>query len=427
MGSRSARETAAMRAVRMLRTADRQYKRYEQPRRCGPCAVAGDAIGAKKFVNRQRKIKYCLQNGRTGDKLVPMEIWKIDQNFAPGKVRTEGDVVHYALPCVPFDLYGIFYDEAEKQFARLPADVAAATSEGVVWLRKHTSGGRLRFSTDSDYFEVAAQYKMFEPYSHMPLSGSCGFALVDETDPAAPFLAGEMRAEATNAEGFASSCLLPGDKMRQYTLYFPLYNEVTGVQIGLKEGAAVQGGRAYRKGGPVLYYGSSITQGGCASRPDNCYPAYISQWTNTDYINLGFSGNGKAEPAMVEYLASLPCRAFVCDYDHNAPDAEYLEKTHRPLYETFRAAQPQTPILFMTKPDFENEPQADLRRSIIRATYEYARKNGDKNVYFLDGETLFGKEDRMHCTVDKCHPNDLGFYRMAKAVYAKLCEAKVFD
>ena len=91
------------------------------------------------------------------------------------------------------------------------------------------------------------------------------------------------------------------------------------MQIGLKEGAAVQGGRAYRKGGPVLYYGSSITQGGCASRPDNCYPAYISQWTNTDYINLGFSGNGKAEPAMVEYLASLPCRAFVCDYDHNAP------------------------------------------------------------------------------------------------------------
>ena len=130
------------------------------------------------------------------------------------------------------------------------------------------------------------------------------FALVDETDPAAPFLAGEMRAEATNAEGFASSCLLPGDKMRQYTLYFPLYNEVTGVQIGLKEGAAVQGGRAYRKGGPVLYYGSSITQADVHPDPTNCYRPYISQWTNTDYINLGFSGNGKAEPAMVEYLAS---------------------------------------------------------------------------------------------------------------------------
>ena len=356
-----------------------------------------------------------------------MEMWKIDKNFAPGNVQADGNVTRYALPCAPFDLYGVYYDEAEQRFARLPADVAAATSEGVVWLRTHTSGGRLRFATDSDYFEITARYHNLEIYSHMPLSGSCGFALVDETDENRPAFVASFRAEAVNKDGFTGSAALAGGKMRQYTLYFPLYNEVTGVQIGLKEGAKVTGGRPYREGGPVLYYGSSITQGGCASRPDNCYPGYISQWTNTDYINLGFSGNGKAEPAMAKYLASIPCRAFVCDYDHNAPDADYLQKTHRPLYETFRAAQPETPILFMTKPDFENEPQAKERREIVRATYDYARKNGDGNVYFLDGETLFEKEDRMHCTVDRCHPTDLGFYRMAKAVYAKLCEAGVFN
>lgn len=355
-----------------------------------------------------------------------MEMWKIDKNFAPGNVQADGNVTRYALPCATFDLYGIYYDAAEQRFARLPADVAAATSEGVVWLRTHTSGGRLRFATDSDYFEITVRYNILEVYSHMPLSASAGFVLIDETEESRPVFAGAFRPEAANKEGFTGSVLLAGDKMRQYTLYFPLYNEVTGVQIGLKEGARVAAGRPYRPGGPVLYYGSSITQGGCASRPDNCYPAYISQWTNTDYINLGFSGNGKAEPAIVKYLAAIPCRAFVCDYDHNAPDAEYLQKTHRPLYEAFRAAQPDTPVLFMTKPDFDFDPQAKERRAVIRDTYDFARANGDKKVYFLDGETLFGKADRTHCTVDRCHPTDLGFYFMAKAVYAKLCEAGVF-
>ena len=229
-----------------------------------------------------------------------MEMWKIDKNFAPGNVQADGSVTRHALPCAPFDLYGIYYDDAEKRFARLPADVAEATNEGVVWLRTHTSGGRLRFATDSDYFEITVRYNILELYSHMPLSASAGFVLIDETDENRPVYVGSFRPEAANKEGYTGSALLAGGKMRQYTLYFPLYNEVTGVQIGLKEGARVTGGRPYRAGGPVLYYGSSITQGACASRPDNCYSAYISQWTNTDYINLGFSGNGRAEPAIAE-------------------------------------------------------------------------------------------------------------------------------
>lgn len=115
-----------------------------------------------------------------------MEMWKIDKNFAPGNVQADGNVTRYALPCAPFDLYGVYYDAAEQRFARLPADVAAATSEGVVWLRTHTSGGRLRFATDSDYFEITVRYNILELYSHMPLSASAGFVLIDERRKAAP-------------------------------------------------------------------------------------------------------------------------------------------------------------------------------------------------------------------------------------------------
>lgn len=113
------------------------------------------------------------------------------------------------------------------------------------------------------------------------------------------------------------------------------------------------------------------------------------------------------------------------DYDHNAPDAGHLRRTHRPLYETFRASHPHTPVLFMTRPDFEFDATSAARREIVRETYENAKQRGE-NVYFLNGETLFGKDDRMHCTVDCCHPNDLGFYKMAKAVYAKMKETGIF-
>ncbi len=359
-------------------------------------------------------------------KLIFMNMQKIDKNFAPGNVQTDGAVTRYTLPCAPFDLYGVSYDDSEKRFSRLPADVAEKTSEGVAYLRPHTSGGRLRFSTDSKYLEISVRYNLMEVFSHMPLSGTSGFTLIDETDENSSFLAAAFRPETANSDGFFGSAALAGGKMRQYTLYFPLYNEVTGLSIGLQKGAALTGGKPYKKGGPILYYGSSITQGACASRPDNCYPAYISQWTNTDYVNLGFSGSAKGEQAIADYLASIPCRAFVCDYDHNAPDPDHLLKTHRALYETFRAAQPKTPVLFMTKPDFEYDAFAAKRRELIRATFDFARRNGDFLVGFLDGETLFEKEDRCHCTVDTCHPNDLGFYRMAKAVYKKLCELDVF-
>lgn len=352
-----------------------------------------------------------------------MEIWKIDKNFAPGNIATDGDVRHFALPCAPFDLYGIFYDGEEGKFLRMPKKTAAAVSEGVALLNTHTSGGRVRFSTDSDYFELAVSYKNFEQLPHMSLLAKCGFSLVDETDETPRFVR-SFRPETTSKQGFCGSCSLPGT-MRQYTLYFPLYSEVTGLTVGLNAKADVKGGKKYAEGAPVLYYGSSITQGACASRPNNCYPAYISGWTNTDYINLGFSGNAKGEKAIADHLASLDCRLFVYDYDHNAPDAGHLRRTHRPLYETFRASHPHTPVLFMTRPDFEFDATSAARREIVRETYENAKQRGE-NVYFLDGETLFGKDDRMHCTVDCCHPNDLGFYRMAKAVYAKMKETGIF-
>jgi hypothetical protein len=136
-----------------------------------------------------------------------------------------------------------------------------------------------------------------------------------------------------------------------------------------------------------------------------------------DYINLGFSGRAKGEPIMADYLASLKAQIMVLDYDFNAPDVEWLKATHYPLYQKIRTAQPNVPIVFMTRPNFLYDPKnSKPRREVIYNNYLKAKLAGDENVYFIDGETLLGKTDWDMCTSDNCHPNDLGFYRMAEKV-----------
>ena len=120
---------------------------------------------------------------------------------------------------------------------------------------------------------------------------------------------------------------------------------------------------------------------------------------------------------MVAYLASLDMSVFVCDYDHNAPSEEHLAATHWPLYCAMRKAKPDLPIILISAPDVLHNPDWFApRREIVRATYLRAKEAGDENIYWIDGGELFAGEDADSCTVDGCHPNDLGFYQMARAI-----------
>lgn len=352
-----------------------------------------------------------------------MKIGEIDKALAPQESGSRGGGKRfYTLPCAPFDIYGVSYFEEEKRFSRMPERAAAAVSEGVHALSSHVSGGRIRFSARAKEIYIKAEWAQLAPFPHMPLSGVCGFTLLKETDKGCTFVK-NFFPEVTESDGMERSAPLP-EGFNDYILWLPLYNGLKSLEIGFDEGAEVSGGRKYSYTLPVLFYGSSITQGGCASRPDNCYAAYLSKWLNTDFINLGFSGSAKGEPAMTEYLSRIPCAAFVCDYDHNAPSAQHLENTLYPLYETFRAAQPKTPFFFVSKPDYDSDQKInERRRKVVKDAYKKALAAGDKNVYFTDGKKLFGSKDRENCFVDGCHPNDLGFYRMAKMLYKPLKEA----
>lgn len=355
-----------------------------------------------------------------------MDISKIDKNFAIGQIYDDGEMRYYNIPCEPFDLYGVYYEKDTDRFVRMPSAVADKVSKGVSGLNAHTTGGRIRFSTDSRKISIAVTYDWLDEMSNMPLIGSSSFVLVAEIENGfehvSTFYPRNSVYDETAKKGYSATGYLYGE-MKNYILFFPLYNDVKSLKIGLDKDAVVTHGTKYREDiKPILYYGSSITQGGCASRPDNDYQAIISKRNNIDFINLGFSGNAKAEPAICEYLSTVDCSVFVCDYDHNAPDAEFLSKTHYPFYRMYREKRPNTPIIFVSKPNTEHDNELNVRFNIIKETYEKALAAGDKNVYLIDGRTFFAGRERDACTVDGCHPNDVGFFKMADVIGAKIEE-----
>lgn len=341
-----------------------------------------------------------------------MDIRKIDKNFLQNAAVPEG-TVFYGVTEPPFSLYGVFYEEKDRRFLRMPQKIADEVNSGVGVLCRNTSGGRVRFSTDSAHLTLAAKYGVLNKMTHMPLSGSGGFALCENTEKGEIFLC-SLFPDFSEETGFVRTVPLAGKGMRNYTIYFPLYNDVNDLALGFAAGARVGKGAPYRPIKPVVYYGSSITQGGCASRADTDYQGFICKRNNVDFINLGFSGNAKGEERMADYLATLDCSALVIDYDHNAPSAAFLRETHCKFYERYRKQRPDTPVVFVSKPNYYRDPDAPERLKIIRETYKKALAAGDK-VYFVHGKSLFGKE-WMNCEVDGCHPTDYGFYRMSLAI-----------
>jgi len=341
------------------------------------------------------------------------DIAKIDPNF---KIETNVErdgLTFFDAKCTPFKLYGVFHDG--ELYRRVPADVAEKTNPGVVKLAANTAGGRVRFITDSPYIVIKAIMPPEPKYSHMPRTGESGFDMyITENKkhkrlktfvPPVKFDGGydgvyDFTGEAEN---------------RLITINFPLYNPLYELYIGIREGSTLLPPTDYTVEEPMVYYGSSITQGGCASRPGTSYEAIISRRYDANYINLGFSGNGKGETAMAEYIASLSMSCFVYDYDHNAPTLEHYEKTHEPFFKVIREKHPDLPIVIMTRPKGKAVlSEVEYKRiDVARATYDNAVARGDKNVYFIPGYELAHLESD-EGTVDGTHPTDLGFYFMAE-------------
>lgn len=319
----------------------------------------------------------------------------------------------------PIEVCGLQRALLPAHFWRLPEEMMGRVTKEVADRAVHPVGGRVRFRTSSPRVTVRTRLATNTVDWAIPLSGSAGADVYVGGGRQIRYAGVAVPKSYGEKEGVLSFEKLPVEE--DITIHLPRNEELTDVTVELEEGASLSAPTPYTVGRPMVFYGSSITEGGCASRPANTYTALLSRWLDADYVNLGFSGAAKGEPELARYLSTLDMSVLILDYDHNAPDAAHLSRTHEPFFKIIRAAQPDLPVVFMTKPDFDADPAANgERRRIICRTYQNAVRAGDQNVYFIGGETYFGNDNREACTVDGCHPNDLGFMRMAKAVFPTL-------
>lgn len=366
-----------------------------------------------------------------------MDISKIDDNF-----RADGDNAFDGLTWIKatderISAFGVFY--GDEGYYRIPRSVAQKVSGNVAYLSTHVSGGRVAFKTDSPVVALRGKVKDVAIMSNMALFGVYGFSLYQDKQyrgTIVPERLGENSTESICPDSidralndkyipFIGKKLLSAKREKTVRVNFPLYTGCKELEIGIKEGCFIKPCNPYKNAFPIVFYGSSITQGACASRPGLDYASLVAERLGYDYFNFGLAGNCKGEKALGEYIGNTNASLYIFEYDHNAPTAEYLQQTHYAFYRTVRDRAKDTPIMFLSRPSAEYFPDADVRRDIVKETYERAKKEGDNKVYFVDGRTLYGRKNRTVCTADTCHPNDIGFYRMYQAIVRAVKKEKI--
>ena len=318
--------------------------------------------------------------------------------------------VHIPFPDARLTVSGLpWFQEDQPVLRRLPPRLKSSFREPVWSLAQEPSGGRIRFRTDSTRVGLVAENPGFSNMHHMASVGENGFDIYAD---------GQYRGSAwPDPKGKIVKEWQIGrePKMRDVTLYLPLYKAVTVQEISIDSNARLEAASPYAIAKPVVYYGSSITQGGCASNPGGSCQSILERRLNADFVNLGFSGNGLGEPALAEAICELEPSCIVLDFWGN-PTAEQYASALPAFVEILRRKFPKVPIL-VTGPFFFPDEAAsaelattqDAKRETSRQFVEARRKLGDKHIKYVDGLKMLNRS-QAEGLVDGVHCNSLGFY-----------------
>ncbi len=310
------------------------------------------------------------------------------------------------------------WTETESFFDRQPAKAKGVVRPPVWDLSRHSAGMCFDFETDAT--TIHARWTLISEslaMPHMPATGVSGLDLYARDEGGRWGWVSIGRPEGVQTQTVLAGGLRPG--RRTYRVYLPLYNGVTSVAVGVAPDAFF---RAIppRREGAIVFYGTSIVQGGCASRPGMAHPAILGRRLERPTINLGFSGNGQMEPEVAALLAEIAAGCFVIDCLPNM-GAEMVAERTEPLVRTIRRAHPETPVVLVEDRTFCGTPFVAghreghaARRGALRKAYEALVADGVPGLHYVSGEHLLGDDDE--ATVDGSHPTDLGFVRMADAL-----------
>jgi len=315
-------------------------------------------------------------------------------------------------------LEGQAWRETQSPFDRMPAK-AEKTIRSSVWsLSHHSAGLRVRFTTDAP--AIHARWTVLNErlaLPHMPATGVSGLDLYVKQDGQWRWVANGRPEKKTNEQALVQNYRGP---VREYMLYLPLYNGIESISVGVPEGVKLNLlPPDSRK--PVLFYGTSILHGGCASRPGMAYPSIIGRRLDYPILNLGFSGNALSEPEIAQLLAELDPSVYVYDSLPNLPTVAMINERTEPFLRTLRKAHPTTPILLIENVIYTQAEsvsarpeQAREKNRALRAIYDKLKAEGDANLHYVPATNLLGLDGEG--TVDGTHPTDVGFLRMADEI-----------
>ncbi|MEO8269619.1 MAG: SGNH/GDSL hydrolase family protein [Aureliella sp.] len=303
----------------------------------------------------------------------------------------------------------------ERWFDRFPSSAQGQVTSNVWNLSRDSSGMMVRFQTDSPSIHV--HYQLMDDnlaMPHMPASGVSGVDLYARDSDGLWRWVQVVAPSQQDVTAELITGLAAGE--REYAMYLPLYNGVESLSVGVEMGAQFTGLAPREK--PIVFYGTSITHGACASRPGMVHTAILGRWFDRPVVNLGFSGNGQMDEAVGNYLLQIDAAAIVIDCLPNMQPAQVAEKCV-PLVQQLRAAQPDVPIVLVEDRRNTNDWITPARQQFhtenhaaLRAAYEMLQSQGVEHLYYIPGDHLYG--DDGEGATDGSHASDLGFMRQAE-------------
>ena len=329
-------------------------------------------------------------------------------------VRAQDDLRWISFPDPSLEVDGApWFEENAPDLFRLPKRLKDVVRPPVWNLATNSSGIRIRFRSDCTALGIRFENLRKSGMSNMHVFGQSGVDLYADGEYAGTAIHGkDVKVEHVYFKNASP-------KIREFVLYMPLYNGAKVEAVGLSKDAVIEKASPFALPKPVVYYGTSITQGGCASRGGTSYQAIASRDLNLDFVNLGFSGNGKGEKEMAEAVAEIDASCFVLDFMANNKSREELEEVYEPFVRIVRAKHPKTPMLLVTRIFTTSElairggrESVEGKRDVIRNTAKKLIAEGDTNILLVEGYDLLAPSESSGL-VDGSHPNDLGFQLMA--------------
>ena len=314
---------------------------------------------------------------------------------------------------------GRMFDDVDHYYDRLPSGVTTNVNAGVRSMKHHTTGLQFRFVTDSRFLHFKwVPFESSLSMDHMPSTGKSGIDIYRYDEKLGKWLYVSTGRISSANGGYKRVAWTPGTPC---LVNLPLYNGVRSFTLGIDDGATVSAPPPRKSGvtKPVVFYGTSITHGGCASRPGLSFVNMIGRDLDVPVVNLGFSGSGKMELEMHEHLARIDASCYVLDCLWNMND-KMVEERYEPFIRALRASRPDTPIVMAEVSDVYCGPKCNRDR-FVRALYEKLVAEGWKRLVYLPKEGMYSGD--LEGTVDGVHPNDLGMKTMADAFGKSVREA----